>query len=497
MKAWHWLQLPWMGWSQRTRRLLALAVLLLVGIVLIAMATSHKPDATHLHLLHLLAIIDCLLWALVLPRNLLLANEAHRLRLPSLRRAAIASVLLYVVLTIILPAGLMGVLGTNGRVALTELALGAGIGMGYAVLPYWLGFWACLTPTMDNHIGDWLPLPGNHPAGFVHWAAPLAAVLWLAIALSWRFAVRGDDQTPRWLKPTVFRWRTVSTLGRNHAAMEAEMLRRRGKWQQATIDLRGSGPGRAVRSLRIALGGWHAPKTLASLLRQAGKTLLVVAFVAAGLIAMQYLARGRADATAHATVLNLLAHATALGFGLALFGAMLGFVRADFLRSRWSRANAELALLGLLPGLGNATQARHAVLMAGLRPTLLTQAAMLAGILGVAAWQHLPAGNIALLLLAQGGAMLATVTLGVSALGDTALRPVWQSVLTICASVLIITTCAAALFRFGDSLLAEHVLASSFFAATWTALLALLLALGRRGWRAYRQRAHPFLPNAA
>src|SRR3546814_9658380 len=69
--------------------------------------------------------------------------------------------------------------------------------MGDATLPPWLGVWACLAPLLDDHLGAWLPMPASDPMGFLHWAAPLAAVLWAAIALCWRRAARCDDEASR------------------------------------------------------------------------------------------------------------------------------------------------------------------------------------------------------------------------------------------------------------------------------------------------------------
>lgn len=496
MNLWQLLLLPWMAWSKRTRGLIAWATLVIVGIAVIGHALSHRPDVGHLGLTHALAIIDCVLWGFVLPRSLLLANDAHRLRLPTLARAAATSTVLYAMLTVALPTAVLALLGGNGVVALTELALGAGIGMGYATLPYWLGFWACLTPTLDNHAGGWLPMPGSDPGGFVHWAAPAAVVLWLAVAWCWRYAVRSTGEASRWRTSTVLRWRTFAAMGRSGARMEAELLRRRAGWLQPGIDLRGTGPGRLVGSLRVALGGWGMLQTTRSRLRQAGRLSLSLLFMLALIALLRYTSHDTLRDAAYATVLSMLTSLPAIAFALALFGIVLGPVQAEALRTRWSRDNAELAVLALLPGFVDAAGARRALLAAGLLPTLLVQAALLAGALGSAWWAHLPAINLGLLLLAQGAGLLATVALSVAALGGTMLRRLWQSVLTIAATVLMLTTAGAALLAFGNNAFAPYLVASPTFFALWAALLVTLLAIGRRGWHAFQHRPHPFLPNA-
>jgi hypothetical protein len=492
VNALEWLRLPWMTWSQRTRRILALAAVVGAGSMAVGYAMERTPDVANLRLTHALALIDAILWAFVLSRTMLLAHEARRMRLPMLERMAAASMVLYAVLTIALPAWGLMLMGSPGSVALTELALGTGFGMGYATLPYWLGGWACLLPLLDNHANAWLPMPGANPTGFLHWATPLACVLWLSVMLFWRWGVRLDDDAARWARPAVLRWHALSVAGRNGAKLEAELLRRRAGWLRPGIDLSHTGPARPAYSLRLALGGWSAPQTTVSRLRQAALVLLNLSILLVAMLAFQIGSHDEAHAVAYAIVWSIFTNASLVAFGFSVFGAVLGPVRAEALRARWSRDNAEMPLLALLPGLGG--NAKRALLSASLLPTLAAQAALLVGALGLACWAHLPAGNGVLLLLAQGGGMLVTVTLSIAALGGTALQRVWQSVLTIAATVLILTTTALALLTPNNGVaLAQHSDASLAFAGLWAALLLVLLAIGKRGWHAYWQQPHPFL----
>ena len=494
MNVQEWLRLPWMAWSQRTRRVFALVAVVVAGGMAVGYAMERTPDAANLRLTHSLAILDAMLWAFVLPRALLLANEAHRLCVPILKRAAAASILLYAMLTIALPAWGLMMMGSPGFVALTELALGAGFGMGYATLPYWLGGWACLLPVFDNHAGKWLPMPGANPTGFLHWATPLACALWLSVMLFWHWGVRCEDDAARWVKPAVLRWRALSVAGRNGAKLEAELLRRRAGWLRPGIDLSHTGPARPAHSLRLALGGWSVPQTTISRLRQVAFVLLNLSILLLAMSALQYFSHDELHAAAYAIVWSMFTSAPLVAFGFSLFGAMLGPVRAEALRARWSRDNAEMPLLALLPGFGSTSDTKRALLRASLVPTLAAQTALLAGALGLACWTRLPAENDVLLLLGQGGGMLATVTLSVAALGGSALERAWQSVLTIAAMVLILTTTGLALLTPNDgAALAQHVDASLAFAGLWAALLLILLAIGRRGWHAYWHQPHPFL----
>jgi len=109
------LMLPWMAWSQRTRRIIVWTLLVVLcpaiaGYVLLWRSAGAGPG-----LAHGLAVLDCLFWAAVVPRALVLANEARRLRLPVLERAAAISTVLYAALTIALPAAVVAILLAIGR----------------------------------------------------------------------------------------------------------------------------------------------------------------------------------------------------------------------------------------------------------------------------------------------------------------------------------------------------------------------------------------------
>src|SRR6185437_1906597 len=85
------LMLPWMAWSQRMRRIIARTLLVILCLAIAGYVLLRRSAGAGPGLAHGLAVIDCLFWAAVVPRALVLANEARRLRLPVLERAAAIS----------------------------------------------------------------------------------------------------------------------------------------------------------------------------------------------------------------------------------------------------------------------------------------------------------------------------------------------------------------------------------------------------------------------
>ena len=483
MKAWRLLMLPWMALSRGSRRVLAIVALIAIVLMLVGGVLSHKPGTAWLQdAIYGIAAFDCMAWAALMSQALLLAREAHQLRLPVLGREVNASLALYALLTIGLPALLLAWLGGNGAVALVELAMGAGLGLAYSTLPYFLGMWVCLIPMLGRNLGRWLPMPDTSPTGFLAWAAPGAAALGLLVALSWRRTVRRGGALEGMYKPIMLNLRTLAWYGRGGGTnIESRLIGQRARWLQPTADLRRSGPGHVLRSLRMALGGWSMPQTTASRLRQAGVLLAGLALV------IVLSSGGRAD------VFAVFGDAGMLALYLGVAGPILAIVHAQTLRRRWRRDNAELPLLALLPGLGGAARLRHDLLRASLLPTLAVQLLALLATCGLIGWLRLDAGSSALLLLGQfaGIAMLTGFTL--ATLGGVALHEGALIVFIIADTFL--TGVSAPLAVLGTHLLSRHPFATPILVVLWVCLLVPLLRLGLRGWRGLQRRPHPFLAN--
>lgn len=486
------LVLPWLAWSQGRRRALLAVVLAIVAVSVIGGTVSYRPGAAwRLAAAHGAAVFNCLFWAAVLSQLMLLAREAHRLRLPVLGREVVASLALYALLSIVVPVLLLAWLGGDGAVALTEIVLGAGIGMAYACLPSWLGVWASFVPMFSDHAARWLPMPAGSPGGFLAWAAPCAAALWLLIGAFWRGAVRRDDGLSRARKPIVLNLRSYAWHGLDRGNyLEVESIRQRWRWLQPVVDLRRCGPGRTLINLRVAMGGLGMPLTPASRARQIAVGL--ASMLPAALVLLLMLG-GDDEGPQVLSGFN--------GTGLTMFllvvtGAILVLLPVERLRLRWARQNAELPLLALLPGLGDATGLRRGLLGAALLYPVGIQLVLTLLLLVLGGRLQMDAPGVAVLLLGQFAGVGMSAALSLAVLGGLSTHRGWLGMLCICGTLLISATGVLALPLLDGQSPVRYPGVALTFAVLWAGLFVPLLRIGVRGWRAFRRRPHPFLPNA-
>lgn len=481
MKPAHWLALPWMALSKDSRRPMGIGCVLLAILLVPAAAIGYtRSEAAMFEGMHIVAMLVLLYWAVVMSSSLLLLRTASRLRLPTLARDVCASVALYALLTIALPALALGMRSGNCALALVELALGAGLGMGYASLPAFAGTWLCLIPALsDQTLARWLPMPARSIDGYLAWAAPCTALLWLAIGWFWRSATQRDDGLDGIRKPILLAWRNRAWYGRaadQHTPAQA--LRQRWRLLQPVASLQGSGPDRAVASLRVALGGWAMPQTSASRLR-----MLLIWLITLGIAALAVM--WQADAQPGGVSLGMVC--------IVIAGPLFAQTQAMALQRRWGRCDAELPLLALLPGLGHGMQTKRSLLRASLLPALGVQCLLLIAACCVAALLHMGIVGWLVLPLDQvlGMAMLVVYTL--ATFGGTPLDG-WGFKGFYLGTIFIVgiggTMAAGSLSPTATRivLLVLAVIAAAMFVS--------LANLGLEGWRRFQCRPHPFLPTA-
>lgn len=491
MRLWRLLILPGQALSQMSRHMVLAAAGVMLGLCVWIgpHAYSHSVSWT-LDAAHIAAQLNAVAWV-CLSNVLLLARDARRLRLPAIERDVLASLSMYVVLGIVLPTLWLGALGGPARVIAVELLLGAGLGMAYAVLPSYLAMLAVFLGT-----SHWLPLPGSAQPGFMTWAGPLTALLWLMVWLRWRTVLRDGRGAEGIYAPMllVIRLGLWNLGGGTMGAGRNNLLNRQSRdWMRPAVDLRKSGPGHPQRSLRVALGGWFMPQTLASRLWQWVGQLLAV-LLGISLVTWQFMPH-------HAEEEWVALLTTFCIAGLMWYGAMgsvlMALVGTTQLRIRWGKCNGELPLLALLPGLGDAVQAKRALLRASLLPPLCMQMALLLALMSAGFFTQQGIQDQLLLLLSQLGAMGLTVAFTLGVLGNVRRRD-WLlfalSMMSGCILIIINLSIAVPLFHHGGPIVLGND-GAGWLAAGWAAFTVALLWLGRRGWRGLQQRPHPFLPN--
>jgi hypothetical protein len=181
-----------------------------------------------------------------------------------------------------------------------------------------------------------------------------------------------------------------------------------------------------------------------------------------------------------------------LMWGVGFGGSMLALLPIAQLVQRWMKQNAELPLLALMPGLGDAQHVKRRLLCASLLPPLAAQGALLLLALVLATLLHASMIGTCALMLTLCGAMAFVSAFVVSVIGGKPLGR-WSSIgLCMFGYVLFSVSIMVPLLSSADQVHGYVV----WFLGAWGVLLAILAWLALRGWRGLAQRPHPFLANS-
>ncbi|MBN8922149.1 MAG: hypothetical protein BGP10_17270 [Rhodanobacter sp. 68-29] len=438
-------------------------------------------------------------WAFWLPTGMLLAIDARKLRLPGMQRAIHAGMLLYGLLTIAVPTLVLGMLGAKAPLVAVLAALAVAGGLGFALLPRWCAMLMGFVPALNIGLRHLFQFPSLLDPRWLVWGALAAAALLVVDVLRWRQLLRSDaDNELGFGSAMVLQYRRQGAMGNWNGLQQldsGQLIRQRPDWMQPRADLRRTGPQFTVRTLRVALGGWYLPKTLAGHLRAAAPVLLPI-LLAIPVMALVFASNRQPG----------LSSASLIGFGAGLlwallFGSlMLTAMTSVLLRQRWQRNNAELPLLALLPGLGDAPHVRRSLLRAALTSPVTAQLLVLGTVLVAALiaahYRHMSGLSLLLVALPQlavAGAMVAQV---LCTLGGRKL-PTWGEwlvytpllVLFFVSTFIPITTLGRHPWQYAN-------LVQGWLSVAWVVMAVVLLWLGRRGWQALLRRPHPFLASA-
>jgi hypothetical protein len=317
----------------------------------------------------------------------------------------------------------------------------------------------------------------------------------VALILRWRqLLIAGPNQSMGWSSPVVFQFRNGS-WGQWNSIGDHRRLRQRPDWLRPGLDLDDAGPTNPRKALRVALGGWYLPQTWRSHIKQWLLTFSIVALPMLGSILLVRM--GRADALSHADsqVEDAVKGAIlgALGSLSVIAGPMISLLTMVWISKRWQRANAELPLLALLPGLGEAGRAKRSLLRVGLGMPLVLHALLVFLVVVVMLVWRGHAQLLSFMLLAQLGAATITAAIVLNLFGGRALKTPAISLtllavfgLTVLSLVLPAVAQGNHPAAWASSLLPPLVLA-------WLLLAATMFWLGRRGWRDLMIAPHPFL----
>ena len=484
-------------WRSTHRALRWLSLVIVTACILGAIAAGWFTHAPRWWLVS--TLVYCFgagyAWAFWLSTALVLAIDARKLRLPGLERAVHGSMLLYGLLTIAVPALVLGALGGDAPVTALLAGLAMAGGLGFVLLPRWCAMVMGFLPALSIGARHLAHLPPWSDPRWLAWGALALFVLLLADALRWRQLLRSDaDNELGFSSAMVMQLRRQGAMSKWNGLQQldsGQLIRQRPDWMQPRADLRRTGPQSPVRALRVALGGWYLPKTLVGHLRAAAPILLPMLLVIPVLAFMN--AGEPRDRVTH---LALLSAGLGLLGWISLFGGlMLSAMTVLLVRQRWQRTNAELPLLALLPGLGDAQNVQRELLRSVFTTPAVMQAMLLVVVLVTAFAMHL--GGLAVLLvalpqLAAVGMMVAQV---LCTLGGRKL-PTWGEWLVYAPFVLLFfLSTFVPVTTLGRRPWSGAFLAESWMLAAWAVLALVLAWIGRRGWRGLQARPHPFISN--
>jgi hypothetical protein len=432
------------------------------------------------------------MWAFFFCSSALLAMDARWLRLPHLQRTAVSAVLLYAVLSLI-PTFVLAVLfgGNVPTMCMVSLLCLLG-GLSFSLLPRYIAMFVGLLPAMRSVFAESLHIPGVSDPRFLSWAITFAVILIVICVLGWRSVVKTTpDRSFGVTSPMVLQYRRNQWSGwaGMNGMCSTQQVRQRPDWMQPRPDLRHVGPENPAKAMRIALGGWYLPKTLMGHVQGLAPALFFTAIPFVVMFLIFTGARGVSPSIWWSFVVLIVGW-------ICMFGSMGAvFMTVMLTQQRWRKANAELSVLALLPGLGDSAAAKRRLLLTTLRRPLIVQAVALLTLLVMTGFAH-PATSAMLMLVAgQLGCAVALIACVLGILGGRPL-PGWGT-FTLMIAISLLIGCNSFL---PNSMVGAHpwVPSPSFVLPVLGAWLIVGMAMAwltRRGWAAWRRRPHAFLPN--
>lgn len=488
---------PWRT-GMRSVRILTLVILVLTGAGGAVLALLVHNDDARMGAAMLLTFGLAYAWAFWLAGAVMLARDAHTLRVPGVERTAVLSMLLWMLLSVTVPTALLALAGSDVASVAAILSLGVCGGLGFALLPRALASAMGFLPALAIGAGRFIPMP--HPGGpyFPLACASVDALILIGVTLRWRSLVggAGGDSTG-WRGALIAQISRNGLQGSAGCAGEAStrVLARTPQWMAPRAALGNAGPAHPVRALRVALGGLWLPQTAQARLRQ----LLTVVLPLLLMVPVFILVGAGSDHHGKFAPWHQVLTSAGVGAGiwLGVFGTfMLALISVMTVRQRWRRHNAELPLLALLPGLGKPAQMRRELLRTVLGLPLLGQTLLLVVVAAIFLGLHLGTAATLLAMAVQVGGALLLATLMLDVLGGGRLGKVWLSVLGVVMSVLAIASMVLPFILQRPERPLALQWSITAVGATWVVVGGVLALLSVRGWRRLQQRPHPFLAGA-
>jgi len=482
---------PWRA-THVQLRWLSLAVLTLCALGAIALLLFAKRGEPAWMMVGAYDVGLIYLWAFFLSGMSLLAIEARWLCLPGMYRTAVLATVFYAVLSLLPTAIIAVVHGTDQMSMLLGSLLCVLGGLCFALLPRYIAVFLGIFPALVNTMSRLYNFPHIGDTRFVAWGSTLAMALLVVCVLRWRAVTAKPAQGQMGFSgPMVLQYRRGHWAGGSaiNGLDATTQVRQRPDWMQPQPDLRHVGPNQPDNTLRVALGGWYLPRTLRGHLQGLAPGLLAM-LVPGSILFLTFLGNHAISFHAWWPLATLL-----IGW-ITMFGSMgLMFTTLTLIQQRWKKNNAELPLLALLPGLGNAHTVKQRTLMVALRRPLVLQMGALIALIALILPSHPSAISMLLLVVGQFGCAAALIACVIAAIGGRPLAPSGMFSLMISISLLIGSNSFLTSSQPGSRLWTPPLAYSLVLLAGWIIVSMVIAWMGRRGWMAWKSRPHTFMPN--
>ena len=419
-------------------------------------------------------------WAFVSSRCLKVLRDADKLMMPAPISAISSALLLQFIGTVIIPSGISALLGNSFLYALATLSALAAGGLLFMFLPCYLGIVMGFTPILLEILKKQKQIPAADSVDYLFFICSLA--IGLALLALWRFyRLRYfDGAINSWRSPMALLPDGANGWGvSNWSKSDSGQLLTSGVYFEPAVQRADTNSPKLA--LRTYLGMPFMPLTRRSQYKQFFYVSLT--FLLLILFLFFDVFKDANDDISRDTVM-------AVGL-ISVFGLGFTFMAALMrLQALYSKDNAELAELALLPGWKNVGNTRSLLL------TVITQhigrTLLLPASAAFIAVSFIPSESnsgyffVALFIITS---ILLAAGYGLNIISG---QKRWSWLLGfVCASLFIFFFIQLSLF----SLESPESVQSWFAILTWFAFLLFAILSVYFAWRPFKTREHPFLRN--
>lgn len=480
------LVMPWVASAKYARWL----AMLFVGVASIGALALAATGESHAHRTVFIIVLACAVWSLwgsYLGANLQLARNARELCLPRMQRDADFSLLLFAVLSLSVPIALCWALGASPLLAAAVFIAAAASGLAYMLLPIWMGLPLVMAGVM-------VMLTNGLGANASTWWAAAAALTAFDVLRWWQLRSATTVARDGLGAAAVFWCYRQDAMANGGWSGFAQRLLQERATVPAHMERMDVGPRHASDSIRFALGGVGMPKPFASRLRDIGRLLAyVVAFALFALLVPLV----TEPVAAGEWVVHWLSPLLTFACLLACCTAVTMF--AGRTRAMWRETDAELPLLALLPGLGDADSGKRATLTALFGPPIVFLACTCVVLCISTLALHTKPWAYVAIVLSCAGALMLIVAVTLASLGDRPMHTAEYVLLYIVQLVLSMLVLMKAMptDQYSGPHPEQFGVIPVWLLVVWGIYLLVLTILAVHGARELRERPHAFLPNTA